>query len=117
MISQEDYDQAIKNKEAAQGVIDAYHIQKRELFAKRLQENPIFSDDELIYSEFQLCPCGHGLAYPKDCSPGHYWDCSAILKGTADKGVEHCGQLPFAYYSVRGESGERTTRGVFKPKA
>lgn len=82
-----------------------------------MAENPIFTDDELVYSANQLCPCGHGLAYPKDCGPSHYWDCSAILKGIADKSVQHTGQLPFAFYYIKVESERNgTTRGVFKPR-
>ena len=103
-------------KEQAQETINTYFKEKREAFQQRLKDNPIFTDDELRYSAVTLCPCGHGLAYPKDCIPGHYWDCSAILKGIADKNVEHTGQLPFASNSIKGESERNgTTRGVFKP--
>ena len=117
MITKEQYDQAIENQEKAQETINAYHKQNREAFASRLQENPVFTDDELFYSATSLCPCGHGLAYPKDCGGSHYWDCSAILKGVANKEIEHTGQLPFAFYNIKGESERNgTTRGVFKPK-
>ena len=117
MITTEQYNKARDEKEAAQKTIDEYHKQRRDTFAKRMSENPIFTDDELHYSAETLCPCGHGLAYSKECGPDHYWDCSAILKGIADKGVEHTGKLPFAMYSIKGESEHRgTTRGVFKPR-
>jgi hypothetical protein len=82
-----------------------------------LEDNPIFTDDELRYSARDLCPCGHGLAYPKECGTSHYWDCSAILKGIADSKIAHTGRLPFIYYSIKSESAQNgTTRGVFIPK-
>lgn len=116
-VTKEQYDEAVVLKDNAQKTINEFFRQKRERFELRLKENPIFTDDELFYSASSLCPCGHGLAYPKDCGPSHYWDCSAILKGIADKNVKHTDQLPFAFYDVKGE-GERngTTRGVFRPK-
>lgn len=116
MITKEQYDQAVKQSNEAQGVINAYHKQERELFAQRLKDNPIFTDEELFYSRTALCPCGHGLAYPKKCMPDHYWDCSAILKGIADPKVTHTGQLPFAFYDIKGEREGQTTRGVHLPK-
>jgi hypothetical protein len=117
MITKEQYEQAIKQKEDAEETINLYHKYEREEFEKRMKDNPIFSDEELVYSADTLCPCGHGLAYPKDCGINHYWDCSAILKGIADVNVKHCGQYPFAFYNIHGESDYRgTTRGVFKPR-
>jgi hypothetical protein len=117
MITQEQYDQAIKKKEEAQEIINAFHKEKAIAFDQRMENNPIFTDDELTYSASSLCPCGYGLAYPKDCSMNHYWDCSAILKGIADVNVQHTGQLPFSFYDIKGESDYRgTTRGMFKPK-
>ena len=118
MISKEQYEQAIAQKDQAQGIINQYHKNKHEAFNQRLIDNPIFTDDELFYSATSLCPCGHGLAYPKECGPMHYWDCSAILKGIANSAVEHTARWPFAYYDVKGESERNgTTRGVFSPKA
>lgn len=116
MITKEQYEEALKRSDAADKTISAYYKQEREAFAQRLKDNPIFTDDELFYSRTSLCPCGHGLAYPKNCGPGHYWDCSAILKGIADKSVSHIDRLPFAYYEVKGEREGQTTRGVFLPK-
>ena len=115
-ITEEQYEQACKQKQEAEIIIDRYFIEKRQRFKERMKTNPIFTDDELYYSRVDLCPCGHGLAYPKSCGPDHYWDCSAILKGIADKDVEHTGQLPFAYYEIKGELGNLTTRGVYLPK-
>lgn len=117
MVTKEEYDLAIKQEKEAKEVIHQYHKEKLERFDQRMKDNPIFTDDELHYSATNLCPCGHGLAYPKECGTHHYWDCSAILKGIADKSVKHTDQLPFAFYDVKGESERRgTTRGVFRPQ-
>lgn len=117
MISEEQYRSALDARDAAQAVINAYGKQEAEAFSRRMQENPIFAEEELIYSAHNLCPCGHGLAYPKNCGAFHYWDCSAILKGIADPNVEHTAKLSFTMYDIKGESDYRgSTRGVFKPK-
>lgn len=72
-----------------------------------------FGLDELRFSAGARCTCGLGLAYPKDCGGFHYWSCSGVLLGTADKAVKH-DQLPFMFYSVKSEdqpsAGGRTTR-------
>ena len=117
MISEKQYIEAKIQLEKAQEVINSFHKEKGKAFEQRLKDNPIFTDEELIYSAYTLCPCGYGLAYPKDCGGNHYWDCSAILKGIADKEVTHTDQLPFVFYSIKGEN-ERigTTRNTFKPK-
>lgn len=116
-VTKEQYDDAVALKDKAQETINEFFRQKRERFDLRIKENPIFTDDELFYSASSLCPCGHGLAYPKECGPSHYWDCSAILKGIADTNVKHTGQLPFMFYDVKGESENNgTTRGVCRPK-
>ncbi len=117
MITDYEYRQAVKDHSASQEIINQYHRQEHEKFQQRLKDNPIFTDDELFYSAYSRCPCGHGLAYPKSCGANHYWDCSAILKGIADKGVTHTDQLPFAFWDIKGESEHRgTTRGTVVPK-
>lgn len=117
MVTKEEYKAACAAKDEAQAVINDYHREARRNFEQRMIENPIFTDDELRYSARSLCICGHGLAYPKTCGPGHYWECSAILKGIADKEVEHSEQFPFAFYSIKSESEHNgTTRGTFKPQ-
>lgn len=119
-ITSEQYQQAIEQKESAEKLIQQFHREKADEFQQRLESGAPFTDEELVYSAHSLCPCGHGLAYPKGCGPGHYWDCSAILKGIQDNSVEHTGQLPFAFYKVDSEGERRgsvaTTRGVFRPK-
>jgi hypothetical protein len=116
MITDEQLAAAELQHDEAEKIISAYYQERLDAFEGRLKANPVFTDDELIYSAYSLCPCGHGLAYPAACGPNHYWDCSAILKGTADQSVKHTGQLPFAFYDVKAERMGRTTRGVFRPK-
>lgn len=120
MISKEEYNQAIQQKESAEKIINQFFVEKQNSFNDRMQTNPIFTDDELVYAAWEFCPCGHGMAYPKNCGPGHYWDCSAILKGIADKIVHHSSQLPFAFYNVKSEidnsANGTTTRGILRTK-
>ena len=115
MISDSEYKAALDQKEAAESVINQFHKERADAFDKRMQDNPIFTDDELRYAATARCSCGAGLAYPKGCPMTHYWDCSAILKGTADPAKTHSAQLPFAFYSIISEdqksrSGGMTTR-------
>lgn len=78
----------------------------------------------LVYAATLRCPCGAGMAYPKNGDyPGGepdgplrwpysgYWECSAILLGTADASVKHEAQLPFAFYEVKDE-GQPSARGA-----
>lgn len=117
MITEEQYKIALSTIKVCQESVNQYHREQQEAFDLRLKENPIFTDEELTYSAVTLCPCGHGLAYPKKCGAFHYWDCSAILKGVADKSVKHEAQLPFTFYNIKGENDRNgTTRGVFKPR-
>lgn len=113
MVTKEEYENAILQRDSYEDIIREYLEQKRKAFDERLKINPIFNDDELFYSATARCPCGAGLAYPKDCGGFHYWDCSAILKGTQDNNVKHTDQLPFTFYEVKGES-ERN--GTTRPK-
>ena len=117
MIRREEYDSAVKQQKKSQEIINQFHKEQAERFSKRMANNPIFTDEELRYSAKMLCPCGYGLAYPKSCGAFHYWDCSAILKGTADDMVTHTSQLPFNVTNIKSESESRgTTRGVCRPK-
>ena len=63
----------------------------------------IYKEMDLVYAAYNRCPCGAGLAYPRNCGVRHYWDCSAILTGKADVKVEHTAQLPFMFYEVKSE--------------
>lgn len=76
--------------------------------------------DRIVYAATSRCPCGAGLAYdPVAEDKGSvfngplsgYWDCSAIILGTADKGVQHSARLPFAFYSIKSE-GQPSANGA-----
>lgn len=90
--------------------------------------------DRLIYAATSRCPCGAGLAYdPVGPSGGvgneggvfkyaasGYWDCSAILLGTATpKGqpgsVQHTGKLPFAFYEIKSEEQPSACGATTRP--
>lgn len=116
-ISEEFYRLALGMKAKADAVIRQYHREQDDAFQERLRTNPVFADDELRYSASTLCPCGHGIAYPKACGPRHYWDCSAVLKGIEDKSANHTERLSFLMYEIKSESEEHgTTRGIIRPK-
>lgn len=104
MITKEQYEKAVKDRESAEKIISEFHEQKRIAFKQRMKENPIFTEDELIFSATIRCKgCGAGLAYPKDCGPGHYWDCSGVLLGKIkNPGKEH-EQYPFMYHEIKSE--------------
>lgn len=61
----------------------------------------------LVYAAKHRCPCGAGLAYDPRGESGEistgYWDCSAILLGTADHQVTHTARLPFVFYEIKSE--------------
>jgi hypothetical protein len=113
MITDEQYQKAKEQKDGAQDIINQYFKEKQLKFDERMKKNPIFTDDELIYSATARCPCGHGLAYPKDCGVHHYWDCSAILKGIAQPDIKHTAQLPFMFYDIKSESDYRGSTRPF----
>lgn len=82
--------------------------------------------DRLIFAAHARCVCGAGLAYdPASEDPDSpfvgpsYWDCSAIILGTAvphgePGAVVHTDRLPFAFYEIKSEgqpsAGGATTR-------
>lgn len=108
-ITEEQYREAVANKDKAQETINQYFKQRSEDFKERMEKNPVFAPDELRFSATARCPCGSGLAYPKDCGMHHYWDCAAILMGTADQNIQHCPQYPFSFYDIKSESEHRGT--------
>jgi hypothetical protein len=124
MISEDQYNAAVKAKDIAQKIISEFHKEARDRFNSRWEEFEVkkkpFWDDDLVYASTQLCPCGHGLAYPKECGPQHHWDCSGYLKGIHNKSIIHTTGLSFAFYSIGSENQPSargvTTRGVFKPR-
>lgn len=115
-ITKEQYDKAIEQKAEADRIISEYYVQRSKRFQKRLQENPIFAAEELVFAATSRCSCGAGLAYPKECNSGHYWDCSEILMGIAKKEVKHTDQLPFAYYEVKFENQPSANGMTTRPK-
>lgn len=94
--------------------------------------------ERLCYAATARCKCGAGLAYdPFGASGGYpeqgendspfrgglsgYWDCSAILLGTAiPKGqpgsVQHEDQLPFAFYEIKSENQPSAHGATTRPK-
>lgn len=83
-----------------------------------------FTEDELRYAATKRCPCGAGLAYPPNGEPKDgpfefwsYWDCSEILKGTADTSVEHTAQLPFTFYEIKSEEQPSANGATTRPRS
>lgn len=68
---------------------------------------------ELIYAATVRCPCGAGLAYDNETADPFkgFWDCSAIMLGTAREDVTHTARLPFVYYEIKGEN-QPSARGA-----
>ncbi len=94
-----------------------------EVRQEELRAQPLAS--RLVYAAYNRCPCGAGLAY----DPAHedktsvfkgpcsgFWDCSAILLGTADKNVKHTDRLPFAFYEVKAEGQTSAYGATTRPK-
>lgn len=76
--------------------------------------------NRIVYAAYNRCPCGAGLAYDPAFEDqdsvfkgplSGYWDCSAILLGTADKTVQHTDKLPFAFYEIKSEQ-QPSAQGV-----
>ena len=77
--------------------------------------------DKMIFAATSRCPCGAGLAYDDTCimepfRSASYWDCSAILLGTAipsgePGSVQHTDRLPFSFYEIKSEN-QPSARGA-----
>lgn len=78
-------------------------------------EDKIHKEIDLVYAAYNRCPCGAGLAYPRNCGMHHYWDCSAILTGKADEKVEHTAQLPFMFYEIKSEQQPSANGATTRP--
>jgi hydrogenase maturation factor len=118
MITRDQYDKAVAERDAAEKVINEFNKQRvsnfRERWAKFESGEQFFSAADLRYSATARCSkCHAGLAYPKDCDMWHQWSCSAVLKGEAKDTAGH-EALPFQFYSVKSEdqpsAGKATTR-------
>lgn len=90
--------------------------------------------ERLCYAATARCHCGAGMAYdPFGKSGGYpeqgendspfvgglsgYWDCSAILLGTANPSVKHEDQLPFAFYEIKSENQPSAHGATTRPKS
>lgn len=69
-----------------------------------------YTDEELVYSAENCCPCGAGLAHLRviNNNEERAWDCSDILTGRAIPSgqvgaKQHTGRLPFAFYEIKSE--------------
>ena len=94
---------------------------RRQAGAERMAElrgEPL--QKRLIYAAWTRCPCGAGMAYDPAGESGWpfhgYWDCSAILLGTADPKVKHEAKLPFAFYSIKSENQPSAGGATTRPK-
>lgn len=116
------YDEADKLEAQAKELRKAAHDEQIEEGRKR----PLA--ERLRYAATSRCPCGAGLAYdPYGASGGYpeqgendspfvgalsgYWDCSAILLGTAATTVKHTDQLPFSFWEIKSE-GQPSAHGA-----
>lgn len=117
MITRDEYESAIKKRDESEEVIRVYHQEQATIFNKRMEENPIFTLDELIYSAFTKCKgCGSGLAYPRNCGPNHYWDCGDVLLGKIkNPGKEHA-QFPFMYFEIKSEQQPSANGATTRPQ-
>jgi hypothetical protein len=106
-----------------QAQADAVRRQASELYNAELRAKKL--SDRLVYAAYNRCPCGAGLAHdpayedPESVFRGPlsgFWDCSAILLGTADKGVTHTGKLPFAFYEIKSEQQPSAGGATTRPK-
>lgn len=115
-ISKEEYEAASKQRDAAEATMNAYHAQEQNVFNQRMNDNPIFTPEELVYSAFARCKgCNAGLAYPKGCGPRHYWDCADVLTGKIQNpGKEHV-QFPFMFYDIKSEEQPSANGATTRP--
>ncbi len=113
MITDQEYKDALAEREKAEAVILKYGQQKSDDFKarwQRFEHGEHFTDADLIYSAGARCSkCQAGLAYPKGCDPWHQWTCSNVLKGIGeDKGHE---AFPFSFYEIKSEE-QPSARGA-----
>lgn len=82
-----------------------------------------YKSSDLVYAATSRCPCGAGLAYvPGFGGPDNgFWDCSAILTGTAipsgqPGAVTHTDRLPFEFWKVKSEEQPSALGATARPK-
>ncbi len=86
---------------------------------RKLQDS--FQPEELIFSAHARCPCGAGLAYPKNIGIHGSWECSDILLGRAipankEGSKTHEGSLPFAFYEIKSEGQPSANGATTRPE-
>lgn len=76
-----------------------------------------FTPDELRFAAYDRCPCGAGVAYPKNLVDMRgNWYCSAILMGKADVKVEHTRPLTFMMYDIKSEDQPSANGATTRPE-
>jgi hypothetical protein len=79
--------------------------QEEVLISKKIQDcyslKDKFIEDDLRYAARDRCPCGAGMAYPKNIGINGGWHCSDILLGRASVEDTHDPELPFAFYDIK----------------
>ena len=119
MVTEQEYNVAREQANAAEKIIQQYHLEQREVFNARWERfdknHEAFTDADLIYAATARCSlCGAGMAYPKGCGPNHQWTCSNVLKNIGtDKGHT---ALPFAFYEIKSENQPSAQGETTRPK-
>ena len=125
-VTDEEARQAVVSRNRAEALLQIYHHQKDQDFAARwdrFKDGEHFDEQDLVYAATQRCPCGYGLAHPKDCDVRHAWNCAGVLLGMVPlslrTGISHRVGLSFMFYDVKSEGQPSargaTTRGTIKP--
>ena len=117
MITEDQYKEAVAQKELAKKTIEAYHRQKAEEFEgrwERWKQGEAFTDVDLIYSARARCNCGAGLAYPKDCNIRHQWTCGDVLTHRVSTNKGH-DVFPFMAYDIKSEQQPSAQGATTRP--
>jgi len=109
--------------DALEAEAKALREEASKLHAAELLATPLLK--RMVFAAYDRCPCGAGLAYDPSATRGGsvfkgplagYWDCSAIILGTADQSVKHTAQFPFAFYEVKSEGQPSVNGATTRPK-
>lgn len=88
------------------------------MWREELSNKPLLA--RMIFASHARCPCGAGLAYDpssEEVSRGHgYWDCSAIILGTADASVRHEVRMPFVFWDIKSENQPSAYGATTRPE-
>jgi hypothetical protein len=76
---------------------------------------------ELVFAAASRCPCGAGLAYPKNVGMHGSWDCSDILRGLAKpkghpESKQHSAAMPFIFWEVKSEGQPSANGATTRPQ-